>query len=329
MFQTLRLAEFFVVHQVPGVIIGKIAYSMLFSLSLYVIPISFLAAVFFGTGRLSSESELVALKASGVSHDRMVVPVLGLATLVSILTLVCSMELAPYGERTTTRALYMAGMKKVLSAVKAKTFTQFFDLILYAEDADEATGMLTNVLLFDERNAGNPMTVLGQSGQIVTVKADNEFSTRLVLKLFNGSTHRKPEVSGQYQRLRFKEYSVYLSADLSEIPDPTVPRAQSLETLLAGFDNPIYQIEFWKRIALSVSPIFFCFTGLGLGSIRTRSSRSLGVLLTLASAILFWEALAMGTILSPGTFRPAIGMQIPNVLNFTIALIAYIKAKRW
>ena len=65
MFQALRLAEFFIVHGVSAWTLGKM--TMLLSLSFLpvALPVSFLIAVLTAFGRLSSDSELVAMKANG------------------------------------------------------------------------------------------------------------------------------------------------------------------------------------------------------------------------------------------------------------------------
>src|SRR4051794_35482679 len=74
MFQALRLTEFFIVHGVPGGTLSKMALLMSLSFLPTALPIAFLIAVLVAFGRLSADSELVALKANGLSVHRMARP---------------------------------------------------------------------------------------------------------------------------------------------------------------------------------------------------------------------------------------------------------------
>src|SRR3954447_22344804 len=64
MFQLLKFAEFFIVHGVPGGVLGKMTLLLTLQFMPATLPIAFLIAVLVGFGRLSSDSELVAMKAS-------------------------------------------------------------------------------------------------------------------------------------------------------------------------------------------------------------------------------------------------------------------------
>src|SRR4051794_4150936 len=67
MFQALRLADFFIVHGIPAATLGQMTLLMSLSFIPTTLPAAFLIAVLVGFGRLSADSELVAMKANGLS----------------------------------------------------------------------------------------------------------------------------------------------------------------------------------------------------------------------------------------------------------------------
>src|SRR4051794_5920723 len=71
MFQVLRLAEFFIVHGASGPLLLSLSVFMGVSFLPSALPLSFLISVLIGFGRLSSDSELIALKANGISMLRL------------------------------------------------------------------------------------------------------------------------------------------------------------------------------------------------------------------------------------------------------------------
>jgi len=82
MFQCLRLAEFFIIQRASGILLLRICFFMLITFLPVALPLSFLIAILITFGRLSADSELVAMKASGISLFRLSYSVWFLATLV-------------------------------------------------------------------------------------------------------------------------------------------------------------------------------------------------------------------------------------------------------
>src|SRR4029434_7256156 len=66
--------------------VGRAFLYMLPSILSVAVPMAFLLGVLLAFGRLASDSEIVALRASGVSPARLLRPVLGLSLAASLLT---------------------------------------------------------------------------------------------------------------------------------------------------------------------------------------------------------------------------------------------------
>lgn len=99
MFQVLRLTEFAIVHGVEWPMLAEIVMYICISLLPILFPMSLLFSVLITYGRLSQDSEIIAMKASGLSLKTIATPALILALIVSIVSGQTSFELAPWGNR--------------------------------------------------------------------------------------------------------------------------------------------------------------------------------------------------------------------------------------
>src|SRR3984885_4047509 len=70
---------------------------------IFTIPMAVLVGVLIGLGRLSSDSEIVALHASGVSLRRLLLPIGFIAVLSALFTLLITFWLSPAALRTLRR----------------------------------------------------------------------------------------------------------------------------------------------------------------------------------------------------------------------------------
>src|SRR4051794_26457396 len=98
MFQALRLADFFINHGVGGLLLAKMTLLLALSFLPVALPIAFLIGVLVAFGRLSSDSELVAMKAHGISVSRLSYPIIALSLVVVGLSLGLNLSWCPAGE---------------------------------------------------------------------------------------------------------------------------------------------------------------------------------------------------------------------------------------
>lgn len=333
MFQFLRLADLLINHRVPIFYLVKMCFFLVLSFSTFLLPVSFLTAVIVAYGKLSADSELVAMKSLGMSLTRFSRSVFAFAVVNVLLGIFLNLEWAPYGERQFTTMLYKISETKVASLLKAKVFNNdFMGMVLYADEIDN-TGHMTNVFVYDEREPENPLTVVAQRGAVKTTGRErDDLSARLVLNLADGKIHSGDEEEEAYEVIDFDQYSLFLSIEERGISVDDKPRTFSFGELKsridksAGRDRNVYLTEYWKRFAVSLSPLFFCFLGVGLGTVRTRSVQGRGFLVTLVTALTYWQLLiaAMGFAREGGT--AAFIMQLPNLIMLIPALIVYKRA---
>lgn len=336
MFQLLRLAEFFIVHGVSLPILGRMTALLTLQFLPMTLPVAFLLSVLVAFGRLSSDSELVALKASGLSLLRLSAPVLAFAVAVSTVSLKLNQDWAPWGETASKDLLIRVSNTKVASAIKEGTFTSgFFDLLIFADKVDSKTSTLKKVFIFDERQPKNPLTVVARSGEIVSVKTRSELGSAIMLKLYDGSIHSSDKSEKTYSKMDFEKYRLYLKIDEGSPNTSWKPNMIPQKDLvrIIGENPPRSQEgremrgEYWRRYAVAATPLFFVFLGIGFGTVRTRAIRAGAALIAFVTLLAYWTVLTYSTLLVyRGTLPPVLAMQLPNLAVLVAAAISFRRA---
>src|SRR5688500_18570121 len=115
---------------------------------LFVVPAAFLLAVLVAFGRLSADSEMIAIRAGGVSLWQLLPPVLTLGLLASVFTAGMSSYGEPWGRSQLTNFFFKLAETKAAGLVEARKFNnEFFGLTIYADAVSPQQSRLQNVFL--------------------------------------------------------------------------------------------------------------------------------------------------------------------------------------
>lgn len=338
MFQLLRLAEFFIVHGVPFMSLLKLTTLLSLSFLPFALPISFLIALLLAFGRLSMDSELIALKAGGYSLKRLALAPAAVGVVVSILSLALNLEWVPMAERELKAQLVEIGNTRIVSAIRAGTFTSgFFDLLVYADKVSTKSNQMEGVFIFDEREPKNPLTVVARRGQWVTQRTAQGGSTA-TLKLYEGNIHRSDASEGSYQKIDFDEYRIFLKMEGAAGAPASKPKMLTASQILEAIEKSekadpkghrVLLGEWWRRLAVAFAPLCFILLGIGSGCLPTRSVRSSSALIAFAVLLLYYGLLAWGGSLSEqGTLPAWIALQGGNILTALWGIWAFRSAAR-
>jgi lipopolysaccharide export system permease protein len=118
-----RLLGVLVAHQADAWTIFRVFVHLLPSILAVTIPMAFLLGVLLAFGRMSSDSEIVALRASGVSPLRLIVPVLLLSTVTALITFYINAVALPAANQGYRELVYKLVGERARTAVKPRTFT--------------------------------------------------------------------------------------------------------------------------------------------------------------------------------------------------------------
>jgi len=161
-----RFSELLVVasrNGLPMETLWRVMSALIPGILVFTLPISLLIGTLVGLGRLSGDSEIVALGAGGTSRARMLVPVLFLSALFAAVMLYITFNLLPRSIRNLTdlkanQSLVFQGLN---AEIKPRVFEESIpQKVLYIEDIDRAKNLWHNIFLVDLGNGAGQMKIL-------------------------------------------------------------------------------------------------------------------------------------------------------------------------
>jgi lipopolysaccharide export system permease protein len=304
---------------------------------------------------MCGDSEMVVLRASGISLLKFILPIGIFAVVVGSTGLFVSFVLRPWGFATLSTALFDIARSKSTSGLTEGVFNKIGQLTLYAEKIDYQTGDLLKVLVDDKRNDTQRKVVVARRGKIV---ADEETQT-LSLLLGEGVAH---ETDGEnYSRTEFQSNSLSVNptelkeeakkgAVARELSGPkleeTVQYYKERIRSTEGDEIEVYgqklsrkellkkfrraKIEYGQRLSLPYASFVMAFIGMALGIMSPRTQRTWGAgfaaTLGLVVFILYYSIFSVGlTMADRGSLKVWIALWAPNIITTGIAVLLVYK----
>jgi LPS export ABC transporter permease LptF/LPS export ABC transporter permease LptG len=310
-------------------------YTVPFALT-YTIPMSVLVGILIGLSRLAADSEITAMRASGMGvwdFGRVLAIFVAAAWL---LALVNGLYLAPWSLASLGRLEDQLKGAQASYEVQPRVFYEGFPkLVLYVQDVHSAQGgaVWNGVFLADISDASNPRITLAREGILVPEGVD-----RLHLHLKDGSTHETdPAQVDHYQISTFQQTDIPIELASSEnkADEQTPVKAMStwaLHDRAASVDPAsarLYRIEFYNRFALPTACLVLAMVGIPLGLSSKKSGKSGGFVLTIVLVFVYYFISLIGVSLAKqGRVSPAFGAWLANFVFFAAALFLLWQAER-
>lgn len=331
MFQALRLTEFVLVHGVKLITLFDMIFYMSISFLPILLPMSLLFAVLMTYSRLSQESEVIAMKAVGVPGFTLLIPALFMAIVIGLFSAQTSYDYAPWGNRQFEVMIAQLGNTKAAASIKEGTFSEgFFDMVVYANKVDSKTGKIQNLFIYDEKNSTAPITVISPEGELIPNPDSPGHS--ILLRLSKGEIHRRSE---SHTVINFDSYDIYLNDPIRLENRKKSAASLTLKELAQLKNNPQlkteerlqYELEYYKRPALSFACVVFALIGVAFGiQTQRRSGKSSGFVLSVGFIILYWVCyLAFESLARKGLLPSIAACWMTNIVFTFFAIITLRK----
>ncbi|WP_020676547.1 LPS export ABC transporter permease LptF [Geopsychrobacter electrodiphilus] len=331
------LTELVLNKGVPLISILKLFSYLLPTFLSITIPLSFLLGVLLAFGRLSADSEFIALKSTGVSLYTLLKPILYFSIVCVLITGYLTLYGEPLGKSAFRDQLFTIASDRAGIGIQAGVFNDSFEgLIIYAESTEDKQEQMTHVFISDERAAGNPANIIARQGQFIH-DAQNK---TLTLRLKDGTIHHlESGKTDSYQTVGFSTYDI--SLDLSKGLAVNAERSKSLgeyspSQLISAKRQTTDKrmatrlaVELHKRISTSVAPLVFALIGIPLGLQSNRSGKGAGFSLALGIALSYYVLLNISaTLASKGGVPPAFALYLPNLLFISAGILLINRTAR-
>jgi len=289
----------------------------------YTLPISVLVAVLLALGRFSSDNEIIAIRSSGVSLFRLLMPLLIIGLILSMGLAVFNDRAASYAHFAYRKTLKQMGFKNPTAAFEEGVFINSFQrYILFIYHVDQKKNRLNNIRIYEPQGEDKPTrTIVAKAGEFIAMPEQNTIK----LKLIDGTSDEPdPENPTSFYKLNFRTY--FMNLDMAQMQDKVVDKKfkemtihelkKEAKKLRSEGINPAPLItEIHEKLALAFSCFVFMLLGSSLGIITRRREKSINIGIAVLIIVLYYplfigcEALAI-----EGHLPPALALWLPNII---------------
>jgi LPS export ABC transporter permease LptG/LPS export ABC transporter permease LptF len=274
------------------------------------IPMAVLVGILLGLSRLASDSEIIAMRASGLGIGYFVRVASIVAVGGTLLGLANSLYVAPRANQAIL-AMDKALASQASYQIQPRVFDEDFrNYVLYVQDVRSGTGAANwrQVFIADVTDPSTPKITTAASATVVS-----DSSQDLLMRLRNGTEHET--VAGQPQQYNVSTF------DTTDLP---FAASQQSESHLGRMDTPIYAmpmselrehihspdgkrflIELHKRFAYPAACLVLMLVAVPLGVTSRRGGKSSALVATIALVIVYYSLTLIGIALARQNWIPA------------------------
>jgi len=328
----IKLMEIFVRHSGSNSQITTLFLCIIPNVLVFTIPMGVLIGVLLGLGRMSMDSEIIALTALGISRKRILVPVGLLAVLGAALTLLMTLWLAPLSLRTARSTEATLVTSQISFAVQPRVFDERFPhLVLFVNDVSASGTHWNGVFLAEAGLDSGSQITLAKSAIVIPEPSLG----KLELHLEDGSTH-------EFTRSIPDHYSI-TAFGRSDWPMEFTSMAPPKERVISNPERPFLalwrdhgpgwreaRVELHQRLAFPVACFTFALIAVPLGAQPRRGGRAAGSLLAIIVIASYYLLLVTGAgFARQGVVSPAQGMWAANLILAIVALFLFPRMERY
>lgn len=353
----LRFTNLIVNKGVEARQIGMVFLAIIPTFLEVALPMATLLGVMMAFGRLSGDSEIVVMRASGISLRQLVRPVVMFGICATLLCLAVTIELRPWGYRRLADTLFEIARSKSTAGLEDGMFNKLGRLTLYSEGIRHQTGQLTQVLIDDRRNVERRQVIFAQHGLIIS----DQKARVINIRLYNGVIHEV--VEGRYGITDFSTNQISLSVDdmydpdakkenkddherslvelQEQLKDLRAQLAQAEETggkPLADLTRRVARarVEYGRRFSMPFAAFLLALIAMPLGIQPPRAQKAWGATLSITLAmvvfVFYYGLMSIGLALAEsGVWHPLVGLWLPNaaVALLAVGALWQMGTERW
>lgn len=326
----VKLADLIINKGVAIYSVGKLFLFMILYLLTYTLPIAVLAAVLLSLGRLSSDNEIIAIKASGVNLFSLILPLLIVGIILSLVLVIFNDRVIPYAHYASRKTLVEVGIKNPTAALEPGVFINSFqDYILFIYRIEE--NKLANVRIYQPQPEGKTArTIVAKKGEFIAIPEKNIVK----LKLIDGTSDEPdPENPANFYKLNFKTYFMTLNLAQGQDKIEKKPKDMTIRELNYEIEklkkegiNPTPLVtEINTKLALAFSSFVFILLGAPLAILSRRREKSINFGITFLIVGLYYLLfIGLQGLSLQGYANPELAIWIPNIVfGITGAILTY------
>jgi LPS export ABC transporter permease LptF/LPS export ABC transporter permease LptG len=348
-----RLLELIVRNSAPLPSVAEIFLFTLPTTFTITLPMGVLVGILVGLSRLAADSEVTAMRASGMGAGMFIRTISIFAIAAWMLGMCNSIYLAPKSAIALDHLQQRLRSSQASFEIQPRVFyEEFKNIVLYVQDAVPSGGrsLWRGVFLADVTDPASPKITLAQRGALLSDSPD-----KLRLHLEDGTQQEiVPQAKDQYSVTTFQSTEIPIQlpgteraprdllpvAELglrdlrrnAELEEQKADRLRRAEPAAAGSRQlaaRYYRIEFQRRIALPAACLVLAIVGIPLGLSARKGGKSTGFVLTILLVFVYYFFSLIGVSMArQGKLSPWEGVWMGNIFFFFSGLVLLWRVDR-
>ena len=349
-----RLLELIVRNSAPLPSVAEIFFFTLPTTFTITLPMGVLVGILIGLSRLAADSEVTAIRASGMGAMLFVRAVSIFALAAFAMGLFNSIYVAPRSAAALSQLQDRLKTSQASFEIQPRVFyEEFKNTVLYVQDAVPSKGrsLWRGIFLADVSDPASPRITLAERGALLADSPD-----RMSFHLEEGTQQETvPKAKDQYSITTFETTDIPIQVpsatdhsphDLLPVTELTLPELLSNaarerqnaakltvnDPMTSSYDllkARYYEIEFHRRFALPAACLVLALVGIPLGLSARKGGKSTGFVLTILLVFVYYFFSLTGVSLArQGKVSPFFGVWAGNIFFFVAGLLLLWRVDR-
>jgi len=329
-----RIAQYITDYGASLESVAKIFVLGLPGVVIWTFPMSMLLAVLLTIGKMSSSSEITAMKSCGIGFFRIAAPAVLLGTLVSIFAIAFNEYVVPWANTAYSNVFYYE--------IEHNTAPRSQEHVIIKDIQNNLMHQLVYARLYDaEQEIMHSVTLqnYNSQGQIDQVETA-EFAKwdGKSWKLYNGIIYDVTDDGKREHIIRFNEQILPIRTTPVQVSrSQRKPEELTMKELreeidimrLQFVDTKKLEVELYQRVTVPMASLIFALIGVPLGLQPTRNSSSMGFAMSVIIIFFYYAFMTMGNAIARGGFMPPlIAVWLPNIIGLVAGLFLMYRASR-
>jgi lipopolysaccharide export system permease protein len=321
----LSITDLIVARGVPVIQVVRMVVYLLPDIIAFALPAASLLAVVLAFLRLSADSEIIALKSSGISLYQMLPPVILLSCMGLMVAIVIGVIGVPWGNSSFKNLIYQLAESKTDLGIKEHVFCEpFDDVVFYVNSFSRQERLMKNVFVVDRRDKEVTNTIVAEKARIffhpqeriITLHFEKGTSFLVEKNLKSGRTIQFESFD---LNVGLKDIMAALASRRKKPKEMTVSELiKQLKIVPSGEERyNKMMIELLEKCSIPLAVFLMGIIGAPLGAQIRDRGRPAGIGISLVVFLIYYLCLAGArSICETGALSPAIGVWIPDLFLF-------------
>lgn len=306
---------------------GPVMLLLLYTLPSVVVlafPVAYLFSSLIGIGRMTRDFEITALRSSGVSAKRILMPILVGAMLVSVANFFFNDSIVPWSNQQIQTIKAQLMKDSLRPVIRPDVFFQgTSNRYFYVKKVNPVTGMMRGIFILDQSRPGLPQVITAKTARWVSVPNAG------IWILDDGTLHKYAETGYVDHEIHFKTLEIqfkmqnpYLGSNL----DPAQMTSQQVDAQIkdlkkTGGNAHALEVAFWQKFSIPLATFAAALLAAPLGMIFSRLGPYIGVALSIILVFLYYTAMQTFAALGQsGYLPPFLAAWLQNIIFGAIGL---------